>query len=115
MNSSVNDRVKGALHRAKGKAKEIVGQSTDNRALERNGRAEKREDKVQETVGQIKRALEGPDAVASPGAERATAISPFTTLTITRLCLGGGPASASRVAAWHADSVGMRGQPTKVG
>jgi uncharacterized protein YjbJ (UPF0337 family) len=60
MNSSVNDRLKGALHRAKGKAREVVGRATDNPALERKGRAEKTEGKLRERVGHLKKAFGRP-------------------------------------------------------
>jgi uncharacterized protein YjbJ (UPF0337 family) len=46
MKSSMNDKVKGALHKAKGKAKEMTGKITDNPKLEAKGIAEKIAGKV---------------------------------------------------------------------
>lgn len=57
MKSSTNDKVKGAFHEAKGKAKEIAGEIAKNPGLEARGKAEKIVGKVQEKVGQIKKVL----------------------------------------------------------
>jgi uncharacterized protein YjbJ (UPF0337 family) len=57
MKSSMNDKVKGAFHEAKGKVKEMAGKITDNPKLEAKGKVEKIAGKVQEKVGQVKKVL----------------------------------------------------------
>lgn len=57
MKSSTRDKVEGALHEAKGKAKEMAGEITDNPKLESEGKAEKIAGKVQGKVGEIKKVL----------------------------------------------------------
>jgi uncharacterized protein YjbJ (UPF0337 family) len=57
MKSSMKDKVKGTLHEAKGKAKEMAGKITDNPKLEAKGKAEKIAGKAQEKVGQVKKVL----------------------------------------------------------
>jgi uncharacterized protein YjbJ (UPF0337 family) len=57
MKSSMNDKVKGAFHEAKGKAKEMAGKITDNPKLEAKGKAEKITGKAQEKLGQIKKVM----------------------------------------------------------
>ena len=57
MKSSTKDKVKGAFHEAKGKAKEMAGKISDNPKLEAKGKAEKMAGKVQEKVGQVKKGL----------------------------------------------------------
>jgi len=57
MKSSTKDKVKGTLHEAKGKAKEMAGKITDNPKLEAEGKAEKIAGKVQEKVGEVKKIL----------------------------------------------------------
>ena len=58
MKPSTNDQIKGTLHEVKGKAKETVGNVTNNPNLEAEGTAEKLAGKVQKKVGQIERVLE---------------------------------------------------------
>lgn len=53
--TSGNDKVKGALHRAKGKVKQVGGKATDNPKLEREGVVEKFKGKVRTKIGQIKK------------------------------------------------------------
>ena len=55
MKSSIRDKAEGALHEAKGKAREMAGKITDNPTLEAKGKAEKVAGKVQEMVGQVKK------------------------------------------------------------
>jgi uncharacterized protein YjbJ (UPF0337 family) len=57
MKSSIRDKAEGTFHEAKGKAKEMAGQLTDNPKLETKGKAEKIAGKVQEKVGQVKEVL----------------------------------------------------------
>ena len=57
MKSSTKDKVKGAFHEAKGKAKEMAGKISDSPKLEAKGKAEKIAGKVQEKVGQVKKGL----------------------------------------------------------
>ena len=57
MKSSTKNKVKGTFHEAKGKAREMVGNITDNPKLEAKGKAEKIAGKVQEKVGQVKKTL----------------------------------------------------------
>ena len=54
MTNSTTDKVKGAVHEAKGKIKEKVGQVTNDPDLESEGNAENLSGKVQKKVGQIK-------------------------------------------------------------
>ena len=58
MKSSMKDKVKGTLHEAKGKAKEMAGEITDNPKLEAEGKAENIAGKVQVKIGQVKKVLE---------------------------------------------------------
>jgi uncharacterized protein YjbJ (UPF0337 family) len=57
MKSSTKDKVKGTVHEAKGKAREIAGKITDNPKLEAEGKAENITGKVQGKIGQIKKVL----------------------------------------------------------
>jgi len=57
MKSSMKDKVKGTLHEAKGKAKEMAGEITDNPKLEAEGKAENIAGKVQVKIGQVKKVL----------------------------------------------------------
>lgn len=57
MSSSLKDKVKGTLHEAKGKAKELAGKLTDNPKLQAKGMVEKNAGKAQRKLGQIKKAL----------------------------------------------------------
>ena len=54
MKNSTTDKIEGALHEAKGKIKEKVGQATDDPGLETEGQAEKVSGKIQMKVGQVK-------------------------------------------------------------
>jgi uncharacterized protein YjbJ (UPF0337 family) len=58
MKPSTKDKLEGKLHEAKGKAKEKVGQVTNNPELETKGQHEKLAGKVQKKVGQIEKVLE---------------------------------------------------------
>jgi uncharacterized protein YjbJ (UPF0337 family) len=58
MNSSTNDQVAGKLHELKGKAKEVLGQATNNPDLEAEGQAENLAGKVQKKVGQVEKVFE---------------------------------------------------------
>ncbi len=55
MKSSTKDKVKGTLHEAKGKVKEMAGKVTDNPKLEAKGIAEKIAGKAQGKIGQVKK------------------------------------------------------------
>ena len=57
MSSSLKDKVKGTLHQAKGKAKELAGKLTDNPKLQAKGVVEKTAGKAQRKLGQIKKVL----------------------------------------------------------
>jgi uncharacterized protein YjbJ (UPF0337 family) len=58
MKPSTTDQIKGTLHEMKGKAKQKVGQITNNPKLAAEGQDEKLAGKVQKKVGQIERVLE---------------------------------------------------------
>jgi len=58
MDDSTKDKVKGALHQAKGAVKEKIGHATHNPELEDEGTAEKVGGKVQKKVGDIEKVLE---------------------------------------------------------
>ena len=58
MKSSTQDQVGGKLHAAKGQVKETVGELINDPYLEVEGNVEKKEGKVQEKVGQIKKVME---------------------------------------------------------
>jgi len=57
MKSSMKDKVKGALHEAKGKVREMAGEIIDNPELEAKGKAEKIAGKAQQKIGQVKKVL----------------------------------------------------------
>jgi uncharacterized protein YjbJ (UPF0337 family) len=57
MKSSMNDKVKGTFHEAKGRIREMAGKITDNPKLEAKGKAEKIAGKVQGKIGQVKKVL----------------------------------------------------------
>jgi len=57
MKPSTKDQVEGRLHEVKGKAKEKVGQMTDNPTLATKGTAEKLTGKVQTKIGQVEKVL----------------------------------------------------------
>ena len=58
MKPSTNDQIKGKLHEVKGKAKEKVGQVTNNPDLASEGQSEKIAGVVQKKVGQIEKVFE---------------------------------------------------------
>ena len=57
MKSSMQDKVKGTFHEAKGKVREMAGKITDNPKLEAKGKVEKIAGKAQERIGQVKKVL----------------------------------------------------------
>jgi len=57
MKSSIRDKAEGAFREAKGKAREMAGQITDNPKLEAKGKAENIAGKAQEKIGQVKKVL----------------------------------------------------------
>jgi len=57
MNSSSKDKLQGAFHEVKGKAKEVAGQIAGKPELEAAGTNEKVAGKIQKKVGQIKQVL----------------------------------------------------------
>ena len=58
MKPSTKDQIKGSLHEMKGKAKEKVGQVTNNPNLAAEGQDEKIAGKIQKKVGQIEKVFE---------------------------------------------------------
>jgi uncharacterized protein YjbJ (UPF0337 family) len=58
MNEGTKEEAKGKYHKAKGEAKEAVGDLTDNPETEAEGKVEKRKGEAQEKKGQVKKALE---------------------------------------------------------
>jgi uncharacterized protein YjbJ (UPF0337 family) len=58
MKSSTTDKVEGAVHEAKGKVKEKVGQMTNNPNLEAEGQDENLSGKIQKKVGDIKKVFD---------------------------------------------------------
>jgi uncharacterized protein YjbJ (UPF0337 family) len=58
MRPSTKDQIKGKFHEVKGKAKEKVGQVTNNPNLAAEGQTEKLAGKVQKKVGQMERVIE---------------------------------------------------------
>jgi uncharacterized protein YjbJ (UPF0337 family) len=58
MKPSTKDQIKGQLHEIKGKAKEKVGQITNNPNAAAEGQSEKLVGKIQKKVGQIKKVFE---------------------------------------------------------
>ena len=57
MKPSTKDQIKGNLHEMKGKAKEKVGQVTNNPRLASEGQGEKIAGKIQKKVGQLEKVL----------------------------------------------------------
>ena len=55
MKSSTTDKIEGAAHQAKGKAKEIAGKVTGSPNLQDEGTVEKTRGKVQSKVGDVKK------------------------------------------------------------
>jgi uncharacterized protein YjbJ (UPF0337 family) len=58
MKNSTTDKIEGAVHEAKGKIKEKVGQLTNDPALEAEGQDENVTGKIQKKVGQVKEVFE---------------------------------------------------------
>ncbi len=58
MKPSTTDQLQGKLHELKGKAKQKVGQVTNNPNLEAEGQVENIAGKVQTKVGQLEKVLE---------------------------------------------------------
>ncbi len=58
MKPSTTDQVQGKFHEVKGKAKQKVGQVTNNPNLEAEGQAEKIGGVIQKKVGDIEKVLE---------------------------------------------------------
>jgi uncharacterized protein YjbJ (UPF0337 family) len=58
MKSSTKDKIKGAFHEAKGKAKEETGKATGNPDLRDRGTVEKVDGKVQRKIGDVKKVFE---------------------------------------------------------
>jgi uncharacterized protein YjbJ (UPF0337 family) len=58
MNPSTKDQIEGAIHAAKGKVKETIGQAINNPDLELEGKAENLGGKVQKKVGQVEQVFE---------------------------------------------------------
>ncbi len=57
MKPSTTDQMQGKLHELKGKAKQKVGQATNNPNLEAEGQSEKIAGKIQNKVGHIEMVL----------------------------------------------------------
>ncbi|WP_405240613.1 CsbD family protein [Lentisalinibacter orientalis] len=47
-------KIKGELHKAKGKIKEVTGRAIDNEEMEREGKLEHAKGSVQESYGELK-------------------------------------------------------------
>ena len=60
MKPSTKNEIAGKVHEVKGKAKERVGQLTNDRNLEAEGLGEKIAGKVQKKIGQVQKAVEKP-------------------------------------------------------
>ena len=58
MKSSTTDKIEGAVHEAKGKVKEKVGQVTNDPDLEVEGQDENLSGKIQKKVGDIKKVFD---------------------------------------------------------
>jgi len=57
MKSSTKDKLKGNFHEVKGTIKEQVGKATNDRELKAEGKAEKNAGKVQQRIGDAKKAV----------------------------------------------------------
>jgi uncharacterized protein YjbJ (UPF0337 family) len=57
MPSSMQDKVKGTLHEAKGKFKEVAGKITDNPKLQAKGTVEKLRGKAERKLGEVKKVI----------------------------------------------------------
>ncbi|ABW68120.1 CsbD family protein [Desulfosudis oleivorans Hxd3] len=58
MKSSNREKAEGKIHQVKGKFKEAAGIIAGNRDLEAVGKEEKKEGKIQEKLGQIKKLMD---------------------------------------------------------
>lgn len=58
MKDSTKDKVQGAVHEAKGKVKEKVGQLTNNPRVEDEGTDEKVGGKIQKKIGDVEKVFE---------------------------------------------------------
>jgi len=58
MKPSTQDQVQGTLHEIKGKAKQKIGEVTNNPDLAAEGQSEKIAGKIQKKVGQIEKVIE---------------------------------------------------------
>lgn len=56
--SGVEDRTEGTMDKAKGKAKEAVGDLTDNERLEREGKRDQAEGAAEKAKGHVKDAAD---------------------------------------------------------
>ena len=52
--NSFSDKVKGTVNKAKGEAKDQVGNATDNTKLQAEGKLDKVKGEVQEKIGEVK-------------------------------------------------------------
>lgn len=57
MKTSLRDKTEGTLHEVKGKVKEVTGKLINDPELQADGASEKFAGKVQEKIGQVKKAL----------------------------------------------------------
>jgi uncharacterized protein YjbJ (UPF0337 family) len=53
-NNGVSDKVKGGVNKAKGEVKDQVGNATNNRKLQGEGKKDKVKGNVQEEIGKVK-------------------------------------------------------------
>jgi uncharacterized protein YjbJ (UPF0337 family) len=58
MKSGAKDRLKGAIHQAEGKAKQVAGIVANDRKLEARGAAQKNAGKAEVRIGHLKQALD---------------------------------------------------------
>jgi uncharacterized protein YjbJ (UPF0337 family) len=58
MKDSTKDKIEGAVHDAKGAAKQKIGHATNNPDLEAEGQDEKVAGKIQKKVGDIEKVFE---------------------------------------------------------
>lgn len=59
--NNVSDKIKAAVNKAKGEAKDQIGNATDNTKLQAEGKIDKLKGKVQEKIGEIKESHENRD------------------------------------------------------
>ncbi|WP_285907777.1 CsbD family protein [Pseudodesulfovibrio pelocollis] len=58
MKASTKNQIKGKLHQASGKVKELVGKAIDNNEMQLKGKTEYTAGKIQEKTGEIEEVLE---------------------------------------------------------